>query len=925
MITVSEIGTPLAYQNLAKVVKAAMQHDMQYYDPQPKKSPTPTLDNKGGNKKPVAKTDSKVVKPLAKQTIKKPEAKKDSKPIVGKESKKPEPVKGKDSKKSPSTPDIKGGDKKQVPSVKAKPSDKKPEVKKKPEPTKGKAPASTPSPKSANGERAKESSKVQKDKKDDQPRFIAENQFQYEVAIVSWLALLQDNNPDVAWAVRDMIQNSGLRLVIASASQAADDLVRHQPLARPWYGLQGGLKEKLQSLRYLKRFTPCCTPVLQSKAIESYIQTQNRLAKMWGTPGLEEAYIGSSLHSDLKVAFERLVTPFWVEDVPDFVKFTPGSHVGVGRLLADKVGQLTQCDPEAFVRGRLPVDAQSLSLLSWDGTLEYRSLPAKLAASDKCPKTWAQFACEIANADRAGNRIKVEHLTTVNGYTPIQWRAMTRHTELGYDRNGNSRAIDINSYTGTAITAKTKPWMTRSVNAVLGVPKSYKAWRLIAPETTYRQFCATRLAEATEHNFTYLARNVIPLHDQSRNCRMAAIGSVDGSLATIDQSSASDSISETLFRSIVPQWYSDLCDVYDIRSRLAMVPGAYAKKRIRNPHTGLLAYTQIEPVNNSGVEVSFIPLQTHLSMGNGCTFLHESMVFAAIAIVAIERYYGRGFSDKELCDILSVYGDDVILPSDAAPLFMDILQYLGCLPNLDKSFWKGFATPDGSEHYFRESCGEEYYDGLRVDSIYWPRREIGGKPADIASLIALQHRFASHRVLGRYFARVCRAIEPKLTSHRVGTECGDLWEELPKTSYVSAPMDMSRFSPAFAKRLREVVKQCNLLCDPEACGYVDVPLYPGCDTVPVDPKDPNKGLIPWSVYLREVHYTSEPVYPKALPSWYEGDTGKYCIREFLESGPYYPDPLLELLGCSVARRDARTLFKYTDHYELQYKLVVSKE
>lgn len=802
-----------------------------------------------------------------------------------------------------------------------------PDKKRSPASSQRKASASTSSPKGANGERTKGSSKASSNnnKGVDLPLFIEANQFQYEVAITSWLALLQDNNPDVAMAVRDMIQNSGLRLVIAAASQAADALVRHQPLARPWYELNGGIKAKLQALRYLKRFTPSCTTALQLNAIESYVATQNRLAELWDGSGRRDAYIGSSLNLELRVAFMRLIKPFWVEDVPEFVKFTPGSHIGVGRLLADKADQLIQCDPDAFVRGRFPVGAQSSSLLNWDGEFSYRKLPKKFEIKNSGPKTWAQFANEIANADRIGNRIRTEHVMSYNERTLVQWRAATRLTMRGYDNLGDSREIDIDSFTSFTLDKPSKPWLSRSVNTVISVPKNYKTRRLIAPETTIRQFNASRLAEATERHFTALARSILPLHDQSRNCRLAAIGSIDGLLATIDQSSASDSISEVLFRSIVPRWYSDLCDIYDIRSEVAMIPGAYAKRKIRNPHTGLVTHTKVESIFNPGIEVSFLPLQTHLSMGNACTFLHESMVFAAVAIVAIERYFGRRLRDDELCGILSVYGDDVVLPSCAAPSFMDILQYLGCLPNLEKSFWTGLPSDDGADHYFRESCGEEYYDGLRVDSVYWPRREIGGAPEDLASLIALQHRFASHKVLGRYFAQVCRAVEPRLSSHKIGTDCGDLWENLPVTRYVSAPMDLERFSSAFKEKLQEVIKQCNLLCDPDACGYVEVPIYPGSETYPVDPKNPNRGLIPWSIYLREVHHTLEPTYPKAMPSWYTGYTGMYCIREFLESGPYYPDPLLELLGCSVARRDARTLFKLTDHYELQYKLVTLTE
>jgi hypothetical protein len=84
-------------------------------------------------------------------------------------------------------------------------------------------------------------------------------------------------------------------------------------------------------------------------------------------------------------------------------------------------------------------------------------------------------------------------------------------------------------------------------------------------------------------------------------------------------------------------------------------------------------------------------------MGNGFTFELESLIFFAIASCS--------------CDagIVSVYGDDIIVPSQYATDVMKNLEMCGFSLNWDKSFIDG---------PFRESCGGDYFEGFDIRPVY---------------------------------------------------------------------------------------------------------------------------------------------------------------------------------------------------------------
>jgi len=170
-----------------------------------------------------------------------------------------------------------------------------------------------------------------------------------------------------------------------------------------------------------------------------------------------------------------------------------------------------------------------------------------------------------------------------------------------------------------------------------------------------------------------LRRFNINLNDQSINRRLAAIGALDDSLATLDLSSASDTITIECVRALLPnEWFAYLDD---IRSHSVLVDGEYHR------------------------------MEMFSSMGNGFTFELESLIFWALCRTTL---YFEGISG-----VVSVYGDDIICPSLGADMISWVLHEFGFAVNPKKSFSSG---------PFRESCGGHYHHHEDVTPFYLKRK-----------------------------------------------------------------------------------------------------------------------------------------------------------------------------------------------------------
>lgn len=204
-------------------------------------------------------------------------------------------------------------------------------------------------------------------------------------------------------------------------------------------------------------------------------------------------------------------------------------------------------------------------------------------------------------------------------------------------------------------------------NEVVTVPKNSKTDRVIAIEPGINLWFQKSAGTMIRRR---LRRWGIDLNSQLRNQQLALDSSSTGTLATVDFSSASDSISYELVRELLPARWFSLLD------------------SLRSP-VGTLDGTQIKWNKFS-------------SMGNGFTFELESLIFFAAAHAVCE-YLG------ESCQEVSVFGDDVILPSNCFGLFREFCEFLGFNVNKEKSFSSG---------YFRESCGSHYYRGVDCKPIF---------------------------------------------------------------------------------------------------------------------------------------------------------------------------------------------------------------
>lgn len=173
----------------------------------------------------------------------------------------------------------------------------------------------------------------------------------------------------------------------------------------------------------------------------------------------------------------------------------------------------------------------------------------------------------------------------------------------------------------------------------------------------------------------------INLTDQGRNQKLASRAWKDG-LATIDLSSASDTISRQLVMNVLPfDWWSLLDDL-----------------RVHS--------TQVDGVDQT--------LEMFSSMGNGFTFELETLIFWAVTSVVAR---GCGV----LSPTISVYGDDIICDTSIVPRLMRVFNWLGFIPNAKKTHFKG---------PFRESCGRHYWRDFDVTPFY-----VRGRVATLLDLI----------------------------------------------------------------------------------------------------------------------------------------------------------------------------------------------
>ncbi|DAD50836.1 TPA_asm: RNA-directed RNA polymerase [ssRNA phage SRR5466725_17] len=173
---------------------------------------------------------------------------------------------------------------------------------------------------------------------------------------------------------------------------------------------------------------------------------------------------------------------------------------------------------------------------------------------------------------------------------------------------------------------------------------------------------------------------------QERHKRKARDASSSGSHATVDLSSASDTVCSNIVKLLLPDdWYEILSD-------------------LRSPYTLM--------------GDNWVKLEKFSSMGNGYTFELETLIFLCL-IMGLASEMGLDYVIGE--DVL-VYGDDIIVPSEFAGETLAMLKFFGFTPNERKTFCSG---------HFRESCGGDYFQGANVRPY-----NLEGDPCEPQELIA---------------------------------------------------------------------------------------------------------------------------------------------------------------------------------------------
>ena len=235
------------------------------------------------------------------------------------------------------------------------------------------------------------------------------------------------------------------------------------------------------------------------------------------------------------------------------------------------------------------------------------------------------------------------------------WDALLRHW-------GSFEKCSLNTELALAVdgsepTRHPWRWKVLDENVVTVVPKNWKTDRTIAKEPSGALPLQLAFDAWAKDR---LRRYGVDLSDQSKNQRLAKLGSETGKLATLDLSMASDTLSFNLVAWLLPEpWLRYLLACRSARYTGPFGTGTYAK---------------------------------FSSMGNGATFSLESLIFYA----AVRAVGSRGGT---------VYGDDIIVETELAGDLQRLLRFIGFYVNREKSFTSG---------PFRESCGVHYYDGTYV-------------------------------------------------------------------------------------------------------------------------------------------------------------------------------------------------------------------
>jgi hypothetical protein len=220
---------------------------------------------------------------------------------------------------------------------------------------------------------------------------------------------------------------------------------------------------------------------------------------------------------------------------------------------------------------------------------------------------------------------------------------------------------------------------------VITVPKTLKGPRIIAIEPVCMQYTQQGIKDVLYDILEKLpiTRGHVNFTDQNVNRNLALDSSRTGAYATLDLSSASDRVPNSLIKHMFVSNPLLHDAMQACRSRKAQLPSG-----------------------------KIISLSKFAAMGSALCFPVEAMYFYTICVIALLRKYDLPFTYLNAYKVsrhVYIYGDDIIVPTDAADVVSSTLHKYYCKVSKPKSFWTG---------KFRESCGMDAYDGEDVTPVY---------------------------------------------------------------------------------------------------------------------------------------------------------------------------------------------------------------
>lgn len=357
---------------------------------------------------------------------------------------------------------------------------------------------------------------------------------------------------------------------------------------------------------------------------------------------------------------------------------------------------LAKTQAASFLKKFCPLD-MDLDELTIEAYIKFLDANAAMASVNQIP--YPTLCHSGKRSDRAKILLRAKFLisSVLGDFSEEEWFAACKHS------SGSSIGVP---YTDTSIEAKSKgltytgrvqklfsyylsydPQLRQALDnfgarykKVLGsrahtVPKDKTKVRMICIEPTLNMFFQQGLMHCLSSRLESIGLSFSSQQDSNRYA--AWLSSITGASATIDWSSASDTVSYDLVKFLFPErwfYYMDLC---------------------RSPEMELLG--------------RYEKLHMFSTMGNACTFPIETLVFWSIA-VATQYTYDFPSSSTLMVDPWAdhqvlVFGDDCIIPSRSVPLYLGIMRSLGFSPNDQKTFLEG---------PFRESCGGDFLAGEDV-------------------------------------------------------------------------------------------------------------------------------------------------------------------------------------------------------------------